>query len=227
MDDVRGVLLDLDGTLLDHRGAADRAAIEWARDIGVEADGDPAGHWRGLEARFFPLFERGACSFQEQRRLRVRGFAPELAHLTDVEADAVFERYLALYRQNWRACPGAADLVERALAVCRVGVLTNGDQAQQWAKLDAIGLRRPGLQLFASSALGHAKPAARAFELACAGLGTPSGATVMVGDDYEKDVLGALTAGLRAVHVAPHPDRSRGEAVTSLREAADLLFGAI
>ena len=102
-----------------------------AQGIDIETDVDPAGHWRDLEARFFPLFERGACSFQEQRRLRVRGFARELAQLSDAEADAVFERYLALYRANWRACPGAAELIERALTVCRVGVLTNGDQTQQ------------------------------------------------------------------------------------------------
>lgn len=189
-------------------------------------EGDPAGHWRDLEARFFPLFEGGGCSFQEQRRLRIRGFARELAQLSDAEADAVFEGYLALYRENWRACPGAAELIDRALAACRVGVLTNGEEAQQWNKLDAIGLRRVGLQMFASSTLGHAKPAVRAFELACAGLGTSSVATVMVGDDYEKDVLAARTAGLRAIHVSPHPDRSHRETVTSLSEAADILFGA-
>ena len=197
-----------------------------AQGIDIETDVDPAGHWRDLEARFFPLFERGACSFQEQRRLRVRGFARELAQLSDAEADAVFERYLALYRANWRACPGAAELIERALTVCRVGVLTNGDQTQQWDKLNAIGLLRPGLQVFASSSLGHAKPAARAFELACAGLETPSPATVMIGDDYENDVRAARAAGVRAVYVSPHPHRSHHESSTSLWEAADLVFGA-
>ena len=130
-----------------------------------------------------------------------------------------------MYRENWRACPGAAELIDRALAACRVGVLTNGEEAQQWNKLDAIELRRPGPQMFASSTLGHAKPEARAFELACGRLGTPNAATVMVGDDYEKDVLAARAAGLRAIHVSPHPDRSHDEAVTSLREAAEVLFG--
>jgi FMN phosphatase YigB (HAD superfamily) len=48
----------------------------------------------------------------------------------------------------------------------------------------------------------------------------------MVGDDYEKYVLAARSAGLRAIHVSTSLDRSHAETVTSLWEVADLLFGA-
>ena len=226
MTGVRAVLLDLDGTLFDHRGAADRAAAEWASIVGVTAGDEPAGRWRVLESRFFPLFERGECSFQDQRRLRVRAFDRSLENVSDVDVDALFGEYLALYRKNWQALPGATDLMERALAAgCRIGVLTNGDEAQQREKLAAIGLMRPDLAVFASSGLGYAKPAARAFEQACMGLGAVMSETVMVGDDYDKDVLAARAAGLQAIHVRDDPAATDGEALRSLWEVADVLFG--
>ncbi|MGV8910753.1 MAG: HAD family hydrolase [Propionicimonas sp.] len=156
MTGLRGVLFDLDGTLLDHRGAADHAARIWAgRVVRTGLADDPARRWKVLEARHFPLFERGDCTFQEQRRLRVRAFHPDLELLGDSEADDLFADYLELYRAAWRPCPGAHQLLDTAIATgYRVGVLTNGDHEQQCEKLAAIGLTQPGLELFASSRLG-------------------------------------------------------------------------
>jgi ribonucleotide monophosphatase NagD (HAD superfamily) len=45
------------------------------------------------------------------------------------------------------------------------------------------------------------KPAAAMFHTACAQLGLPPEQVVMVGDDVEADVLGALDAGLQAALV--------------------------
>ncbi|MFT4293853.1 MAG: HAD family hydrolase [Micropruina sp.] len=224
--DLRGVLLDLDGTLLDHRGAADRAVVAWARQLGLSDDPDPVARWRRAESQHYPQFERGECSFQEQRRRRVRAFSSALAGVDDERADALFDDYAAHYRQNWQALPGAAELIDRAFANgCRVGVLTNGDETQQREKLAAIGLLTPDLQVFASSTLGFAKPDARAFELACQGLATAPSQTVMVGDDPVKDILGARAAGLHAIQLCQDETSPAEGVVRSLWEAADLLFG--
>lgn len=226
MAELAGVLLDLDGTLLDHRGAADQAARVWSqRFVPTETGDDPAQLWAVLESRYFRLFEQGECTFQEQRRRRVRAFHPDLAGLTDGQADAVFAGYLELYRAAWRPCPGAHEIVTRAISAgCRVGVLTNGEREQQMEKLSAIGLTQPELVLFASSDLGCAKPSARAFELACDGLGSSPARTVMIGDDAEIDILGARAAGLRAIHVVQGLASLGVDQVGSLTEAADLIL---
>ena len=65
--------------------------------------------------------------------------------------------------------------------------------------------------------MGCAKPDLRAFERACSGLGTSPRETVMIGDDYAKDIAPARAAGLRAFQLT--------EGVT-LGEIADDLFGA-
>lgn len=224
---VTGILIDLDGTLLDHETAAARAVADWSHTVRdwSGSDDDAIGLWRLLEAQHFGQFEAGVCSFTEQRRRRVRGFSPSLSGVTDAEADAAFAGYLARYEANWLAFPDAAPFVERALSAgVPVGVLTNGDQRQQAAKLDRIGVSRPPVKLFASSALGFAKPDRRSFRLACAGLGTRPSSTVMIGDDYTKDVLAARAAGLQTIHLDRRPGPLAAGSVGSLTELLDLRF---
>jgi putative hydrolase of the HAD superfamily len=85
-------------------------------------------------------------------------------------------------------------------------VLTNGDLAQQTAKLTAIGLIDHCGPVFASSVLPAPKPDARAFTEACLRLDCAPATVLMVGDNYEVDVLGARAAGMPAIHL----DRSEG-----------------
>ncbi|MFJ4651072.1 HAD family hydrolase [Nocardia sp. NPDC088792] len=61
-----------------------------------------------------------------------------------------------------------------------------------------------------SARVGARKPHPRMFDTALATSGTAADATVFVGDDWTADVLGSLTAGMRALHIdrqrtAPEP----------------------
>lgn len=93
-------------------------------------------------------------------------------------------------------------------------MLTNGDFAQQTAKLTATGLFDHCGPVLASSALPAAKPDRRAFTEACRRLDVDPAQVLMVGDNYEIDILGARAAGLSAIHLdrsarRPGPDRER------------------
>jgi putative hydrolase of the HAD superfamily len=198
-----GLLLDLDDTLFDHRSAANLAAAQFARTIPGwhGTDREAADRWLQLENEHFPKYARGECSLREQHRLRVRDFHRSLAEISDAAADAIFRSYLTFYETHWRPLPGSASLIARALAAgLKVGVLTNGDEHQQRLKLERIGLLHRQLLVFTSAELGVAKPSARAYELACAGLHTAPERTLMVGDNHENDVAAARAAGLQAIH---------------------------
>lgn len=218
------VLFDLDDTLVDHRGAVRDALAFWGRKWGLGEIVELERRWRELEHHYFGLFQERKLTFVEQRRARVRAFLPHLG-LDDAAADSVFGEFLAAYRRHWRAFPDAAGVFERALAAgVIVGVLTNGERAQQVAKLEATGLAMPGVQLIASSQLPVAKPDPRAFTMACDMLGVPAGAScLMVGDSWENDIEGAVGAGLDTVFV-DRCDTRPDCALPRLRSLADLHF---
>lgn len=201
---IRALLLDLDDTLVDHRGAADRGLRSWLTGLGLaETPSELETHverWFALEARHYERAQRRELTYTEQRRVRIRAFLPGWDLADDALADDVFAGFLGCYQAAWRAFDDAADTIERALgAGLAVGVLTNGQLAIQTEKLRRTGLLRADVPVFASSDLPAAKPDRRAYLAACSALGVAPEATLMVGDSLRHDVLGAQQAGLRAL----------------------------
>ena len=200
---IRALLLDLDDTLVDHRGAADRGLRTWLSGLGLAgSSAELEGHverWFVLEARHYGRAQRGELTHTEQRRVRIRAFLPGWDLADDRLADDVFAGFLGCYQAAWRAFDDAATTMEQALAAgLRVGILTNGRIDVQTAKLRRTGLLRSDVPVFASSELPAAKPDPRSYRAACAGLGVDLAETLMVGDSLRHDVEGALRAGLQA-----------------------------
>jgi putative hydrolase of the HAD superfamily len=81
----------------------------------------------------------------------------------------------------------------------RMALVTNGAACLQREKLAASGLGAYFAVVVVSADLGVAKPDAAVFEYALSQLGVVAERAVMVGDSIDKDVNGALAAGLGAV----------------------------
>jgi putative hydrolase of the HAD superfamily len=80
----------------------------------------------------------------------------------------------------------------------RVALLSNTNRDLE-AIVDHFGLR-PFIDATVSSAqVGHVKPSPLIFAAVLDALGARANETVMVGDSYEEDVRGALSAGLGAI----------------------------
>lgn len=71
--------------------------------------------------------------------------------------------------------------------------------------------------------VGYLKPQAEIFEWATSKLGVPAAATLMVGDTYKADYLGAMNAGLQARHLVRSEEEQSGAiSIRSLSEILDL-----
>lgn len=71
--------------------------------------------------------------------------------------------------------------------------------------------------------IGYLKPQAEIFEWVTSRIGVPAAATLMVGDTYKADYVGALNAGLQARHLVRPPNSpSGGTMIQSLTEILDL-----
>jgi putative hydrolase of the HAD superfamily len=226
---LQGVLLDLDGTLVDHESAVTDALRAWLPSLSVRVTDEVLAWWSVVQERHLVAWRERRISFQEQRRRRLRDFLPAVGvSFTDDDEhlDRLFDGYLRWYEKAWRAF----DDVEDALAaISRAGlmtaVLTNGTVEQQTGKLARVGLLGRVGPVYTAEDIGSAKPSARAYLIACDRLGLPPAAVLNVGDRYDLDVEGARTAGLRAVHLdrsgeGPVPERAR---IASLRELVRFL----
>jgi len=182
---LRAVLLDLDGTLVDRDGAL-RAWLR--RRTGLTAEIDRLLALDHADGRSL------AALAIELARLR-----PGLA----TDPRALLERIRGELPGFIRPDPG----VERALqrltrAGLRLALISNGGPSQR-RKLAAAGLAE---SLFATIAIsgeiGHAKPDAAIFRACLSALAVAPEQAAMIGDSADEDIDGAAALGIATCWIA-------------------------
>jgi HAD superfamily hydrolase (TIGR01509 family) len=158
----------------------------------------------GRTMRFLALFE--ACGANPSRKV-----ALECAQIyRDVYLDA---RY---------PVAGAPALLRAVRAAgLTIGLVTNNTREEQEEKLEVIGLRRAIDFMLTSQEVRIHKPDPRIFQCALERGDTTPARSVMVGDSWDSDVVGASAAGIRAVWLNRKnrisPDPSLAAELPSLR----------
>ncbi|MFD8481756.1 HAD family hydrolase [Kitasatospora sp. NPDC059673] len=227
---IEAVLFDLDGTLMDHDGAAEAAVLAGAV---AELAGQPLDRdgllrfWRELEHREYDRYLAGELTVQQQRRHRALGLARYLGlgEWSDERADAWFAGYLRRYRRSWRAFPEVPRAIRELGAGRQLGVITNGEGDMQRSKLHAVGLGTLAAHTTASGDAGCAKPAPAIFHLACRALGVAPERAAYVGDRLDVDAQAATEAGLLGIWLEREPTGADATVprVRTLTEVAALL----
>ncbi|MEV0384663.1 HAD family hydrolase [Nonomuraea sp. NPDC050643] len=227
---VKGILFDLDGTLLDHRAAAGTAIAAWLdeRSPGHPRLPEVATLWAGLEEPYLAMWRAGRCSVEEQRRLRLDALCRELAVPVPDDLDTAYADFAARYRRNWTPYPDVREAVAR-LGGYALGVLTNGAQRMQEDKVRAIGLGGlVGPVLTGEVLNGCFKPAPACYTAAAGVLGLAPHEVLLVGDDVDNDVTGPAVTGMRSVwldRLGVTPPPAGFPRITSLSELAHLVGG--
>jgi putative hydrolase of the HAD superfamily len=204
------ILFDLDNTLYDHYYSMRRAMgvvlSTWPNAFGTgSADNLCSAYGRALD-RSYERYIHGTCTRENAEVETVDSFFSSFETPPHERPDWRTFRatYEGAYMSDRRASPGVVDMLvrlrERGYATA---ILTNGDAVTQEEKCRAIGIRHLCGPLLTSKEFGMPKPAAAFFHYGASQLGATKSETLMVGDNVEIDVRGALLAGLRACLYAP------------------------
>ena len=207
---LRFILFDLVGTLLDER--SDHEALDAVmKEVVVryalkEKPGELSGRFALALMGIMegePDIAEGAdfVPFHEAAPEIFAGLMATLGFSVTVEEKAWFwKRYLDIQRDEWkpyREARAALEALHEAGFI--LGAVTDADRYL----LDDILPRTPlfGLLPVTVSAeeAGHVKPHPAPFRLALERAGCMPGETMMVGDSYERDLVGAKAAGITEV----------------------------
>lgn len=213
------VLFDLDCTLTDRVQTVRAYARYFVRDYG---------------ARFRIADERAVAD--ELLRLDENGYNPNrsedlAAHAAFIEAPSVAEltaHWFEYFAQATVERSGARVTLE-ALRTrgLRLGLITNGPRIKQQHKVDVLGVRHLFDTVLVSAEVGLEKPDPRIFHRAAEELGVEPTRCLFVGDNPEKDVLGAEQAGMQPVWIPaelgwPESLPAPSTVIRELRELLDL-----
>lgn len=248
---TRAVLLDLDDTLIMEeahahfvvRGTAAIAGVDpdaWekivfatAREAWHASDLHPVcsdlgiSSWEGLWATFAGGHPRitGLRDFATPYREQVWTSACEAADIDPGLAPRLSRMYVEGQRSGHPPAPGADELVRRAVSVGPVALVTNGPPDIQRLKLEQTGLAEHFSAVVISGEIGVGKPDPDVFLQTVRSFGVEPSSAVMVGDSWERDVEGAVAAGLGAIWISHGRDAPRSHpGVRVAQGAGDVRF---
>ncbi|CAM1361827.1 Noncanonical pyrimidine nucleotidase, YjjG family [Tenacibaculum litoreum] len=97
-------------------------------------------------------------------------------------------------------------------------IITNGFEEVQNLKLEKSGIHKFFKQIITSECVGVKKPNPKVFEFALNKAGAKAHQSVMIGDSYEADVMGAINSGMKAIHFSQEDRNNEVQRITTLVE---------
>ncbi len=206
---ISAFVFDIDDTLVD-LFESKQSGYAW-----ISSRGYDSALLKNVEADLWHRFALGEITRQELGSKRW-----EAINLPITE-HSQFEREYELLVDDVRPLPGAIETIDYLRSQgYKVGILSNATAVAQRVKIDRIGILERTDAILTSEELGFAKPDRRAFEAIASALGVACNECVMVGDNLQFDVLGAINAGFANAVWTPCRKTFSAEQIEAMR--ADL-----
>lgn len=214
MKKPQAIIFDVDGTLIDHERAAQQALLT-VKSARREFDEVNIERLHELWTEDFNTFWKpvvtGEISLEENRVIRFlrifRSLGLDSSREDAAETALIYGR---TYDSEIRGIPGASELIrELRKDGIGIGIVTNNTYDNQIVKLKKSGYEGQFDYIVTSERTGAMKPDPAIFESALELSGKPAESTVMIGDSFGEDIIGAHNAGLKPVWFnrfnKPHP----------------------
>ncbi|MEM2636763.1 MAG: HAD-IA family hydrolase [Candidatus Korarchaeota archaeon] len=197
---IKGIIFDLDETLYDF-SAPDSIAVDAVGNHLLE---------RGLvkskdvfriayKEVVSQLFSESDQPYIYDRVVRMQRTLDFLGIINNALSEELANLYWKVFYSSIRIWPDLHPTFEWLDSRFRIGVLTDGLRKWQWEKIKILHLTNYIDVFVTAEDLGFSKPRKECFLETANRLHLPPNEVVMVGDLYDKDVLGALSAGMHAV----------------------------
>lgn len=203
---LRWVFFDLDDTLFDFRANSDSALLKLYKTDEYISQLYPdfqryVDVYHAANLRLWEAYHHGRITAGVLRRERFQALFRGAGVPPDADlAESWDKRYLDILSDESRLVPGALDILERAREHYLIGILSNGFREVQYKKLRTTGLWRYVQRMVVSDEIGVNKPDARLFRFAELAVGARPGECLMIGDNPDADIKGAIDAGWRAIY---------------------------
>lgn len=145
--------------------------------------------------------QRGEITMEEMYIYRIqKAFEDFQVSITDQEA-LQFQAEYAENQKHLQVSEKMREILDFCAARIPIGIMTNGPSQHQWKKVNALEAQQwfPRETIFVSGDVGAAKPDRRIFDWACSKMGQKPEEMYMIGDSYDNDVVGAMSAGWKAI----------------------------
>lgn len=202
------IFFDLDRTLWDFETSA-LEAFDIIHDkyklieIGVESGKQFHDTYTFHNEKLWDLYRVGEISKEILKGKRFHLTLQEFGVNDKDLAEKIGDDYTTISPKLVNLFPNSIEILEYLHDKYNLHIITNGFSEVQAVKLKSSGMDKYFQEVITSEDAGVKKPDLRIFKYALERTKATSGESLMIGDDYEVDIVGAQNVGLDQVYFNP------------------------
>jgi putative hydrolase of the HAD superfamily len=199
------IFFDLDNTLWDFDRNSFHALHIAFSHFSLDVQGCEYGHFFEVYSKhnqkLWEEYRQKKVVKNELKKLRFQKTFADLK-INSIDPEEFDEFYLAEMPRQKHLFEGAIELLNYLkLKGYKLYIITNGFREVQQKKLEMTGLKRFFTKVYISEDVKAPKPSGKIFEFALKSSNASKKGSLMIGDDPETDVAGALNFGIDAVYL--------------------------
>lgn len=219
---IKHVFFDLDHTLWDFEVNSEKAYALCFQEHQINADFQEfMFKYRPINLAYWKLYREEKVSKLDLKYGRLKDAFDAIDYsLTDELLNQIGEDYLMHLPKFNQLFEGTFEVLDYLVNKYTLHIITNGFQEIQSHKMKQSGLEKYFDQFITSESVGVNKPNPRVFNHALKMANALAHESIMIGDNLEADVHGALEVGIGAIHFSPELSKSNG--ITTISKLIEL-----
>lgn len=221
MNQIKHIFFDLDHTLWDFETNSDLTFKTIFQKHKVNVDILKfLNYYRNINENYWKLFREEKVTKEELRYGRLRdAFNKINFKITDQLIEVLAIDYIEYLPDNNYLFDGTHEILTHLQAKFQLHIITNGFNDVQHKKMKKSGLDSYFDKIITSEHVGVKKPNPQIFEYALKEVNTTASQSVMIGDNWEADIMGAKNVGFDVIYC----NFSRKPVSESIKSVTNLL----
>ena len=202
MTDIRHVFFDLDHTLWDFEKNSDLTYQKVFKEYKIDLK---TAHflsvYKPINERYWKYYTQDKVTKEDLKYGRLKDTFDVLKYsISDELIDTLAIKYIDFLPKFSSLFEGTFELLEYLKTKYELHIITNGFEEVQNKKMKSSNIYQYFNQIITSESVGLKKPNPEVFEHALAVAKAKKEESIMIGDNLEADIQGALNTGLTAIH---------------------------
>ena len=205
MEDIKHIFFDLDHTLWDFEKNSALAFEKIFQELNFDINSQQfMDIYNPINVAYWKLYEKNEIDQETLRVNRVKDTFEALNYaITLDEINIISNLFIEYLTSNNHLIEGTIETLDYLKDKYVLHIITNGFSFVQDVKLQKSNLDKYFVTITNSEAAGHKKPHENIFKHALTSANASKTESIMSGDSFEADVLGAQNFGIKAVYFNP------------------------
>jgi len=227
MSKIKDVFFDLDRTLWDFEKNSEVALRilfeEFQLGESIPSFKKFHGEYKRVNARFWKAYGEGKISQAELRAGRFRDTLAFFGVNNKTMGADMNAKYIAISPYQTHLFPSTKEvLLDLKEKNYRLHIITNGFKEVQHTKLEQSGLDEFFESVLCSEEVGKSKPHPSVFYEAMSRAQAKANQSVMIGDDFNADIIGAENVGIPGVLFDPNRKYIKNRTVNRIENLTEI-----